>query len=389
MAQSTNTPLKCIPLGRPFFDQEEAEATMKIFDRQWVLDGPEVRKFEDEFKNYCGTTHAASVSNCTTGMHIALNAFGIADGDEVLMPAFNFAADGLSVIQARCKPVFVEVDPETGNLDPDDLPNRLTPKTKAILVLHYAGFPAKMDAIMAFAKKHNLKVIEDAAHALGASHQGKKIGNIGDATAFSFGPLKMICSGMGGMVTSNDEAFNAKLISLRSYGMDKSMYNRQTSKTPWSYSVSELGHNFRMSDFQAAIGIVQLKKLERFIAVRRQWAERYTQAIKDLEYVQFFKPVDGADPVPLYFVIKIAKKDEPDLRDKFATALKEQGIGVSVHWDPALHMHPLYSKYGYKAGDFPKTEVLARQIISLPLGPAMTADDVDYITDRIRRFFKS
>ncbi len=377
-----------IPLGMPFFDEQEAEAVRKIFNSPWVLDGPTVRKFEEAFKNYIGAPYAASIMNCTCGLHLALRAFGFGNGDEVILPAFNFVAAGLAVLQAQCQPVFADVDPRTGNLDPADLEKKITKKTKAIQVLHYAGNPAAMEPIQALAKKHGLKIVEDAAHALGASYAGSKIGTHGDAVSFSFGPLKMICTGMGGMVTSKDAAFNEKIAGLRSYGMNKSMWNRREAKKPWQYAVADLGHNFRMTDFQAAMGIVQLQKLPAILARRKQIADLYDKTLRSLEGIEFFHTEAQADPVPLYYTVKIQRSDRENMRDDLALYLKDQGIGASVHWDPPLHLHPLYAAFGYREGSFPATEALTKQILSLPLAPGMSDDDAAYILEKICQFLK-
>lgn len=376
---------KKIPLGQPVFGPEEPAAVQEVFKQAWVLNGPKVREFEKQFAEAIGVPFAASVSSCTAGMHLALAAYDFPEGSEVLLPAFNFVADGLSVLQPGLRPVFVDVDPDTANIDIADLERRITPRSKAILALHYAGWPCAMDPLMHLAKKHGLKVIEDASHALGSRYNGKNIGALGDATSFSFGPLKMICTGMGGMVTTADARLNARICSDRSYGMDKSMWNRKDSDRPWSYSVNHLGHNFRMTDYQAAMGIEQMKKLGRFIAIRRELSERYDRLLAGLGAFDFLKPEPKAEPVPLYYA---AKLKDTSVRDGLAMFLVQQGIGASVHWDPPLHVHPLYERLGYREGQFPKAEKLAKAILSLPLYPAMTVQDVDRIAETIASFLK-
>ena len=378
-----------IPLGRPFFDEKEIEANRRIFDSSWVINGPEVRKFEAIFKNYIGVKNASAVISCTAGMHLALSAFHLKPAEEVLLPTFNFIAAGLSVLQAGARPAFVDIDQRTGTLDAADLKRRVTPRSKAILALHCVGFPCAINEILQVALANGLKVVEDAAHALGASYAGQRIGNHGDAVTFSFGPLKMICTGMGGMVTSGDASLIEKINQLRSYGMDKSMWDRREVASPWSYSVSELGHNFRMTDFQAALGIEQMKKLDLFISVRRQLAARYDKELKELGFFDFFEPPSEAEAVPLYYAVKLIDGKGPSCRDDLVRFLIERGVGASVHWDPPLHLHPLFQRLGYRHGDFPQTEKLSKQVLSLPLHPAMTDEDVDYVTGRIREFFES
>lgn len=385
MSSKSETQKRKIPLGRPVFNELEKEAVLKVFDSPWVLNGPKVREFEEKFKEYTGAKYASAVGSCTAGMHLSLSALGAGKDAEVLLPAFNFIADGLSVLQAGLRPVFVEVDPETGNMDPKDFEKRVSSKACAVLALHYAGFPSNMDAILRIAEKYGIKVIEDASHSAGASYGNKKIGAIGDATSFSFGPLKTLCSGMGGMVTSNDENIIKKVNSLRSYGMDKSMWDRKDEQMPWSYSISDLGHNFRMTDFQAAMGIVQLEKLDNFLRRREKIKNIYDEALSGLGVFEFFKPVSKAKPAPLYYSVKLSPK-KTGLRNKLALHLLSQGIGASVHWDPPLHLHPLFQKEGCREGDFPATEDLSRRVISLPLHPMMTDEDVDFIVQIIKEF---
>ncbi len=374
-----------IPLGKPVFDHEEPAAVSEVFKQSWVLNGPKVREFEKAFAAFVGAPHAAAVTSCTAGMHLALAGYSFEPGSEVLLPAFNFVADGLSVLQAGLKPVFVDVDPATANMDMKDLARKITPKSKAILALHYAGWPCAMGTMLELAKQHNLKIIEDASHALGAKYDGKYVGALGDATSFSFGPLKMICTGMGGMVTTNDAELNKRINSGRSYGMDKSMWNRKDSDKPWSYSVETIGHNFRMTDYQAAMGLVQLKKLDSFIRVRKQLAAHYEKLLGELHVFDFLKIEPKSEPVPLYYAVKLKN---PALRDALAMYLVERGVGASVHWDPPLHVHPLYQKMGYREGQFPASEALAKAIVSLPLYPAMTEAQVDTIVQIIQEFLK-
>ncbi|MCM8775919.1 MAG: DegT/DnrJ/EryC1/StrS family aminotransferase [Candidatus Omnitrophica bacterium] len=390
LTMDTTANIRKIALGRPVFDREEAEATAKIFNAQWVLNGPEVRRFEEEFKKYIGSSQATAVNSCTAAMHLALASLGLKAGDEVLLPSFNFIAAGLAVCQARLKPVFVEVNPRTGNLDTGKLKKMVakSTKVKAIQVLHYAEYPPDLDSVLQIARKHVQRVTEDTAQAMGTGYAGKKIGVHTDAACFSFGPLKMICSGgMGGMVTSDHKDLVEKINSLRSYGMDKSMWDRRESQRPWIYSVTELGHNFRMSDFQAAAGIVQMKKLDQFIARRKKIASFYDQALSRQSRIDMFHPESKSEPVPLYYVIKILDKTG-SLRDKLALFLIEHGIGASVHWDPPLHLHPLFRCYGYAPGDFPLTEELSKMTLSLPLHPGMSDEDAEYIVGKIDEFFQ-
>ncbi len=378
--QKTN---RKIALGQPILEAEERQAIQDVVESPWILNGPQVRAFEEMFKEYTGAKFASAVSSCTAGMHLSLSAYGFKSGDEVLIPTFNFIAAGLSILQAGLKPVFVDVNKATGNLDPEDLERKITPQSKAILLLHYAGTPAHMTSISAIAEKHGLKIVQDAAHALGSSFEGVKIGNWKDATSFSFGPLKMICSaGMGGMVTSNDEVFIQKINSLRSYGMNKSAWDRKESQRPWSYQIHDLGHNFRMTDIQAAMGMVQMKKLDGFIQRRKEISERYSEFLKNESLFELMEVEDGSDAVPLYYAFRV----KSGLRNDLGMFLVENQVGASVHWDLPLHDHPLFHPFVPSGSEFPQSIELANEVLSLPLHPRLSDEDVDVVIDFIKEF---
>lgn len=377
-----------VALGGPCLGEEEFEATRKIFGRQWIADGPEVRRFEDVLKQYTGSPFAAAVANGTAGLHLALAALDLPAESEVLLPSLNFVADGLSILHARLRPVFVEADPKTGNMDPQDLAKKITSKAGAILVLHYAGYPADMNKIQELAKKHRLKVVEDAAHGLGAVYDGKPVGSLGDAGVFSFGPLKLITTGSGGMVACRDESMHQKMVILRAYGMDKSGLQPQHKSKPWKIHVEDLGHNYKMNDFQAAVGIVQLSRLEELVNARKKCVARYQEALAKIKAIHFFEVLPGAVPVPLYYVVKIQEAGRPALRDELLFFLRQRGIEAGVHWDPPLHCQPLFRSYGYAPGDLLRTEELASQMLTLPLSSAMKEDDLEYTVQAIASFFK-
>jgi dTDP-4-amino-4,6-dideoxygalactose transaminase len=374
-----------IAFGEPFVDEEDKQSLLSIFESQWLINGPKVREFEEALSGYVGSRFACGVNSCTAGMHVAMAGTGVREGDEVIMPAFSFVANGIAVLQLNAIPRFVDVDPFTFNMDADQIESKISERTKAILVLHYAGLPADMNRILEVAERHDLAVVEDAAHALGSVCAGKKIGDFGDATVFSFGPLKMIVTaGMGGMVTTRDEGLDEKIRCLISYGMNKSAYDRQDGDRPWRYVVNELGHNFRMTDAAAAMGISQLKKIDWILAQRRRLAEVYNRGLNEVRGIEV--PFTSPDFVHsyLYYVIKVDQDSYGMSRDKLALLLRGKGIGVSVHWDPPLHMHNLLRRFGYKRGDFPVAEELSNTVLSLPLHCNLTEDDVGFICSTIR-----
>lgn len=373
--------MKKIPLARPLLGKEELDKIREVFSSGWILNGPFVQEFEKKFREYIGAKFAIAVTSCTAGMDLALKALDVKEG-EVILPAFNFIAAGIAVLQNNAKPVFVDVDKKTGNIDPEKLKEKIGKKTKAILICHYAGLPADMKAILEISHDYNIPLIEDAAHALGSEYKGKKIGNFGDVTVFSFGPIKMITTGMGGMITTENQEIDRKIRIMRSYGMDKSAYERETAEKgiPWKYSINTLGHNYRMTDISAAIGLVQLSKLEEFIAQRRKNAEHLTKELGKIK--EIIPPTEPEDykHVYLYYVIKVKN----GLRDKLGIELLRRGIGVSVHWDPPLHLHALMRKFGYKEGDFPITEKLSKEVLTLPVGPNLAYKDIEYIANSIK-----
>lgn len=375
-----------IEFGMPFIDQEDLENLNFILREKWILNGPKVREFENEFSRYIGCKYAVAVSSCTAGMHLSLSALGVREGDEVIIPAFSFVANGLAVLQVAAIPRFVDVDPLTCNIDVSATKEAISERTKAILVLHYAGLPANLDQLLELSHKYNIPIIEDAAHALGAQYRGQKIGNFGDATVFSFGPLKMITTaGMGGMITTNRQDVYEKIKVLRSYGMNKSMWDRKQDQKPWKYEVSELGHNFRMTDICASMGLSQLRKLDSFLAKRRKLAELYSNELGGIDGIAVPSEPANLKHAYLYYVIKIDRGKYGMSRDSLALYLKENGVGTSVHWDPPLHRHILYKKFTNEKR-FPNAEKLSKMVLSLPLHPKLDVEDVGLVISLIKRY---
>jgi len=376
---------KIIEFGQPYVDEDDKSAILKAFESKWILNGPNVRMFEELFKSYIGSDYACGVSSCTAGMHAVFCVLGIQEGDEIIVPAFSFAANGLAILQVGAIPAFVDVDDLTLNIDPNRIEAAITERTKAIVLVHYAGLSAEMNSILEIAKKYDLFVVEDAAHALGSRYKEDYVGTFGDATVFSFGPLKMLVSaGMGGMVTTNNKDIDSKLRKFISYGMDKSMWNRKKDKKPWQYNVADLGHNFRMMDVSAAMGISQLNKLDWILSKRRHISEAYNQELKGVKGLIIpFEP-DDHQHAYLYYVIRIKEGESGVSRDELAQKLHQENIKISVHWDPPLHLHTLYNKYGYQCGDFPVSERAAKEVLSLPMHLELSESDVRFVSLIIR-----
>jgi UDP-4-amino-4,6-dideoxy-N-acetyl-beta-L-altrosamine transaminase len=375
---------KFLPLANPTIEEDEIKEVVDVLRSGWLTTGPKVAEFEENMQKYLGCKKAVGLSSCTGGLHIALAALGIKKGDEVIVPTYTFAASAHVVAWLGAKPVLVDVEKDTFNIDPKKIEDAITDKTKAIIPIHFAGHSCDIDKIMAIAKKHNLHVIEDAAHAIGTDYKGKKIGNFGNVTAFSFYATKTITTAEGGMVVTNDEELGKKLKRYSYFGVDKDAFNRYADKGNWYYEIIELGYKYNMDNIQGALGVEQLKKLESFIKKRRDLANLYTSLLKNVPGI--IVPLEKEYTKHSYHLYPILL-DIDSLsvtRAEFIDKLKEYKIGSSVHFIP-LHLHSYYQKtYGYKKGDFPTAEYLFEREISLPLYPGMSEEDVKYVTEAIK-----
>ena len=373
-----------IPLAKPTIEENEIEEVVKVLRSGWLTTGPKVAEFEKNMQKYLGCKKAIGLSSCTGGLHIALAALGIKQGDEVIVPTYTFAATAHVVAWLGAKPVLVDVEKDTFNIDPKKIEEAITDKTKAIIPVHFAGHSCDMDKIMAIAEKHNLYIIEDAAHAIGTDYKGKKIGNFGNATAFSFYATKTITTAEGGMIVTNDEELGKKLKRYSYFGVDKDAFNRYADKGNWYYEVIELGYKYNMDNIPGALGVEQLKKLESFIEKRRKLASLYTGLLKGVPGI--IVPLEKEYTRHSYHLYPILLDIENInmTRAEFIDKLKEYKIGASVHFIP-LHLHPYYQKtYGYKKGDFPTAEYLFYREVSLPLYPRMSEEDVKYVAEAIK-----
>lgn len=367
-----------LPYCLPDMDNKEINEVVDTIKSNWISKGPKTIEFEKKFAEYVGAKHAIAMNSCTAALHVALIARGIGKGDEVITTPFTFTSSANTIIHAGAKPVFVDIDPESYNIDVNKIEEKITEKTRAIVPVHYSGQSCDMDRIMDIAKKHNLFVLEDAAHAVYTKYKGKTIGNIGDATAFSFYATKNLSTAEGGMLTTNDDelAEKARIYSL--HGMSKSAWNRYDKGGSWYYEVIYPGFKYNMTDIQASMGLHQLEKLEDMQKKREEYANMYNEAFKDMDEIIEPKSVwkDGTHAWHLY-VIQINDELLTIDRNKFIEELSEYNIGTSVHFIP-VHLHPYYrSTYGYNEGDFPVAEKTYSRIISLPLYPKMAKEDVE------------
>lgn len=375
-----------LPLAKASITEEELKAVEEVLKSGWLTTGAKVKEFEENMQKYLGVKKAIGLTSCTGGLHIALAALGIGAGDEVIVPTYTFVATAHVVEWVGAKPVMVDSEKDTFNIDPLAIEKAITPKTKAIIPVHFAGHACDMGAIMQIAKKHNLYVIEDAAHAIGTEYGGQKIGNFGDVTVFSFYVTKTITTAEGGMAVTNDEELGKKLKRFGYFGVDKDAFNRYSEKGTWYYEVIEPGFKYNMDNIQGTMGVEQLKKLEAFITKRRELAQHYTKLLKDVSTV--ITPTEKSYTRHAYHLYPLVLNTDKVTRDEFIAKLKEYNIGTSVHFIP-LHLHPYYQqKYGFKKGDFPAAEWLFEREVSLPLYPGMNLQDVEYVVNVIKEIMQ-
>lgn len=372
-----------IPFHRTVFGEEEVRAVTDVLRSGWLTMGSRTLDFEREFALYIGVKHAVAVSSCTAALHLALEAIGLRAGDEVLLPTTTFTATAEVVTYLRGRPVLVDVDPATLNLDPEDVAKRVSPRTRAIIPVHLAGQPCDMAEIRALANDCNLYVIEDAAHALPATYRGTRIGALSELTAFSFYATKTLTTGEGGMITTNNDAYADRMRLMRLHGIGRDAWKRYSADGSWYYEVLEAGFKYNLTDLQSALGLVQLTKCDALCESRRRIAKRYTAAFEKLETLEV--PTVHADRETSWhlYILRLNLERLRIDRDHFISELKQRGIGTSVHFIP-LHLHPYYQKkYGCKVGDLPRAEQQYARSISLPIYPTMTADEVEYVISAV------
>ncbi len=375
-----------IPFALPSIGEEEINEVVDTLRKGWLTTGEKTALFEQRFKEYIGAEAAIAVNSCTAALHLALVVANIQPGDEVITTPFTFAATGEVITYLGAKPIFVDIDQATYNIDPKKIEEKITTRTKAIIPVHFAGLPCEMDEIMAIAKKHNLIVIEDAAHAVGATYKGKKIGTIADMTAFSFYATKNLATGEGGMITTDNTKFDERLRILRLHGISKDAWKRYTQAGSWKYEILEQGYKYNLTDVASAIGIHQLAKLNEFNAIREKYAQIYTEAFRSIPEITLQEVTPYSKHAWHLFTICL---DQSLDRDNVIEELKKRQIGASVHFIP-LHLHPFYRKqHGYKKGDFPVAEKVSEGIISLPLYPAMSQEEITYVADAVKEIIET
>lgn len=379
-----------LPFALPSIGDEEINEVKSTMLSGWLTTGPQTKKFEEKFSEYTGSDYAVAVNSCTAALHLALKALQVGPGDEVITTPLTFASTANIILMSGAKPVFVDIDAETFNIDPEKIERAISKRTKVLLPVHYGGYPAELDTIMKLAERYNLHVVEDAAHAAGARYGDKMIGNVSTATCFSFYATKTITTGEGGMLTTNSRTLADKVRMLSLHGLSKDAWNRYSKKGSWYYEIVDLGYKYNMTDVQASIGLPQLRKINEFTKKRREIARLYDESLKDIPEIKL-PPRDHDKTEHIYhlYTIRLDLDQISFDRDTFIEALRAENIGTSVHFIP-IHLHPFYRKeYGFIRGDFPATEIVFDSIVSLPIYPRMTVEDVNDVVTAVKKIVSS
>lgn len=373
-----------LPYGRQWIEEEDIQSVVNVLQGDYLTTGPAVGEFEKAVASYVGSKYAVTFSSGTAALHGACFAAGISEGDEVITTPMTFAASSNCVLYQGGKPIFADIDPQTYNISPKKVEELINENTKAIIPVHFTGQPVALNEIHQLAKKHNLVVIEDAAHALGATYKGEKIGSLSDMTMFSFHPVKHITSGEGGIITTNNDEYYQKLLQFRSHGITREPDKLIDNHGPWYYEMQFLGFNYRMTDIQAALGTSQLKKIDKFVELRKMYVSMYNEAFKDIDEIQTpYQDQNGVSSWHLY-IIRLDLEKLLVSRKEVFEALVNENIGVNVHYIP-VHLLPYYSQLGYQRGICPNAEKLYDEIITLPLFPAMTKEDINDVIAAVNK----
>jgi UDP-4-amino-4,6-dideoxy-N-acetyl-beta-L-altrosamine transaminase len=408
---------KYLTYGHRWLDEDDIKAVIEVLKSDWITQGPKIKEFEKAIADFVGAKHAVAVSSGTAALHAACFAAGITQGDEVITTPITFVASSNCVLYMGGKPIFADIKEYTHNIDPKEIEKNLTDKTKTIIPVDFAGQPADLDEIYKIARKHNLVVIEDASHALGAEYKINpkseirnpklndwiKVGNSihSDMAIFSFHPVKPITTGEGGMVVTNNKEYYEKLLMFRTHGITKDpdkfvnedwAFNQLPvtnyhSPSPWYYEMQDLGYNYRITDFQCALGISQLKKLDRFLERRREIANQYNDAFKEIDELTI--PITNhqfpiTKPAWHIYVVRLKLEKLKAARKDMFEALRAENIGVQVHYIP-VYYHPHYQKLGYQKGICPKAEKYYEEAITLPISSAMKDKDVDDVIKAVKK----
>jgi perosamine synthetase len=364
---------------KPFLSEEEVDEIVDTVRSGWLSMGPKTLRFESEFNSYIGSKKSIAVSSWTAAGHLTLEAFGLKAGDEVIVPTMTFPATAEIVCYFGAKPVIVDVSKDTLNISLKEVEKAITPKTKAIIPVHYGGQPCDMDEILELAKKYGLKVLEDAAHSLPATYKGKKIGTISDVTCFSFYATKTLSTGEGGMICTNDDELAERCSIMRLHGINRDAWKRYSESGSWYYEVVAPGFKYNFTDLQASLGLPQLKKVDNMWESRIKIAARYTEALKDLEAIELHTIKSDRESSWHLFPIRLHLEKLNKTRAQIIEELRKNNIGVGVHFMP-VHQHLYYSEtFNLKDDDFPVASSIFPRLLSLPIYPGMNEENVDRV----------
>jgi UDP-4-amino-4,6-dideoxy-N-acetyl-beta-L-altrosamine transaminase len=370
--------------GKQTVDESDIQAVVDVLKGDYLTTGPFVKEFEDKVANYVGAKYAVAVSNGTAALHMACFAAGIKEGDEVIVSSMTFAASANAVLYCEGTPVFSDIDPVTYNIDPDRIEEKITDKTKAIIPVDFSGQSVDMDRIKEIADKHGLIIIEDAAHALGSEYKGRKVGSQADMVEFSFHPVKPITTAEGGIVTTNSEDLYKKMMIFRTHGITRDQEVLNENHGPWYYEQQLLGYNYRLTDVQSALGISQINKIDDFITRRREIVKLYNDAFKALKEIVTPFEAEFSNSGWHIYVIKVKPGLLTVTRKEIFEALQAENIGVNVHYLP-VYLHPYYRDLGYEKGICPNAEELYENMITLPLFPSMSNEDVNDVVVAVKK----
>ena len=382
---------KNLPYGRQWIDESDIECVGDVLKTDWITQGPKISEFEQMVAEYCGAKYAVAVSSGTAALHIAVLSAGFSQGDEVITTPNTFVSTVNSIVYSGATPIFADIKSDTYNINPEEIKKRVNERTGGLIPVDFSGQPCDIVEIKNIAEKYNLVIIEDGAQSLGAEYKDEngeweKVGSCkySDMTIFSFHPVKHITTGEGGMVLTNDNELYQKLIMLRTHGVTKDKNLLKKNDGPWYFEMQMLGFNYRITDFQCALGINQLKRLDEFIKRRREIVETYNDSFKEIK--EIIIPYEKPDVKSSYhlYIIQIREEELKARKKEIFKRLRSEGLGVNVHNIP-VHIHPFYQeKYGYKEGDLPVSEEYYRGAISLPLYPKMSDENVKYVIKTVK-----
>ena len=381
-------PDQFIPFHQPYMDDSEVNEVVETIRSGWWTTGPKALEFEKKFNSYIGSTYSVAVSSWTAAAHLALEAVGLKKGDEVIIPAFTFTATAEIICYFGAKPVIVDVQKDTFNIDPVLIEKAITNKTKAIIPVHFGGQPCDMDEIKEIASKHSLNIIEDAAHALPAKYKDMKIGTIGDVTCFSFYATKTLATGEGGMLCTDNIDIAKRASIMRLHGINSDAWNRYSSEGSWYYEVIAPGYKYNLTDIQASLGLAQLRKIDLMHKLRKEIYDRYQDKFNSNELINLCKIKDNRESAYHLYPILLNIERLRITRAEFISELKNSKIGASVHFIP-LYMHPYYKNLlQLSKEDFPVSDFLYERIISLPIWPGMKTSQIDKVIEVVSTLLK-